>query len=110
MDKIPAIQQTRQATVEGTMLAYRPGAKFVGTIKFELRSDCIWYEWRMQSDTGEYMGSASRSVSLRVVPEGDDPFEYALEHATENIRRSRTDRRSAYEVTKSEWISPHPTS
>jgi hypothetical protein len=55
------------------------------------------------AEDGTFLGSVSRPVSSRVIPADTDPFEFALAHAIEGLRRYRINRVKAYEVEQWNW-------
>lgn len=101
--------KSRVAVLAGTLRRYRAGESFVGRVCLELRPDCVYYTCRLEAKDGEFLGSVSRPVSLRVVPDGEDPLEFALSHAVEGVRRYRFGRERPFDVTRWEWLPPNPT-
>jgi len=95
----------RKATVSGRCLSQTglPGEPFHGTIQVEYRDECMYFGWRIHDEDGEFLGEHWRPVSLRVIPEGDDPFEYALSLALEGMRRYRIGRKRAFLVENVKW-------
>ena len=72
-------------------------------IKLELRDDCVYYLWRIENPDGESLGSRGRPVSLRLVPSGGDPFEFAIRHAIEGLQRYRNGRRRVFDIERWGW-------
>lgn len=101
----PDKTRTRVASVSGVLRHHRPGVAFHGRINLDLRSDCVYYLWQIEADGGEFLSSLGRPVSLRVMPEGQDPFEFALAHAVEGIKRYRFGRSKPFDVQNLYWIS-----
>ena len=95
--------QTRQAMVFG-MLRHRPGVLFHGQFNFELRPDRVYYTWRMETDDGEWLCTVSRPVSLRLIPEDQNAFDFSLNHAVDGLRRYRINQEHLFKVTRWEWI------
>ena len=95
--------QTRRADVEGQFRSAERQQPFRGTIRFELRHDCVYYTWRLSAQDGTFAGQVSRPVSRRIIPEDSDPFEFALGHALEGLRRYRINRKRAYDVERWSW-------
>ena len=95
----------RNAIVRGvtTPDALFPSKGFGATVTFELRTDCVYYTWRAQDAEENHLGSASRPVSLRIVPKGEDPFEVAFAHAIANIKGRRSRRKREFVVESAEW-------
>jgi hypothetical protein len=91
--------------VFGILRKYHPGAPFRGRVELDLRGDCVYYIWRVETTDGELVASGSRAVSLRVVPSGQDAMEFALDHALEGIRRYRVGREYPFEVASWKWSS-----
>jgi hypothetical protein len=75
-----------------------------GSITLDLRDDCIYYTWRVDGADGRLLGSVSQPVSLRLVPPGSDPFDFAVQHAIEGITRHRQLRRRVFEVARWGWL------
>ncbi len=73
--------EKRVAKVEGLYLQGEPNECFSGTITFELRPDCICYGWSINTKEGIWL--KGMSVSLRVIPEDKEYFEFALQHSLE---------------------------
>jgi len=96
---------TKQAYVEIQRLDKRPAKAVEGSITFELRADCVYYTWRVEDAAGKLLGSVSRGVTLRLVPAGFDPFDFALPHALESLKRYQILRRTAFEVKTWAWLS-----
>lgn len=86
-----------------TSHAFYPDKAFTAELRLELRKDCVYYTWRAQDEQDNFMGEVSRLVSLRIVPEGKEPFEFAFAHAVESIRRERSGRNKTFIVESSEW-------
>ena len=97
--------EVKHAYVSGLSLynANPPGKRFGGRIRFEKRAGGIYYSWRLEDEDGDFLGFVSRSVSRRVIPPGQDQFDYALAHAIEGIRRYRMNRRKFFTIEKWEW-------
>jgi hypothetical protein len=79
------------------------GKRFGGRIRFEKGANYIGYTWLLEDENGQFLGFVSRSVSLRVIPPGQDQFDCALHHAIEGIRRYRMNRQKFFKVEKWEW-------
>ena len=94
---------TRTALVQGVLRDHRPGVRFDGSVKLEAHDEGIYYTWRVESEDGEFLGSASRSVSYRVIPLDQEPFAFALSHALEGLRRYRINRVRPFEVEAWQW-------
>ncbi|MBK8812706.1 MAG: hypothetical protein IPN69_18515 [Acidobacteria bacterium] len=95
--------ERRIAKVEGRYLQGEPNERFSGTISFESHSDCIYYQWRINTKDGEW-GQSAIPVSFRVIPEDGDSFEYALEHSIERLRRYRSNRQKVFYVESWSWL------
>ena len=92
--------KSRRAIVRGTHLA-RPGrSAFTAEIELELRKDSIYYTWTAKLADGSWLATVSQPVSFRAMPADEDRFEFALSHATENIRRYRIDREHQFFVAE----------
>jgi hypothetical protein len=110
----PLVLATRKAAVCG-IYSHDDGDKpFVGTIELELRQGAderdknekwIYYFWRLDTPTGEFVWAASNGVSFRVIPGTDEPFQFALLHAVENIQRKRHGRKRVLCVERYEWLN-----
>jgi hypothetical protein len=96
---------SRKAIVLGTLRCHRSGVPFRGEVELEQRDECVYYTWLLKTSDGEFLGSVSRPVSLRVVPSGEDPMEFALGHAVHGIQQHRFGREHPFEVTSWEWIA-----
>jgi hypothetical protein len=94
---------TRLASLTGTLIHYRPGTRFRGAVELESRDDCVYSTWRIEAEDGEFLGSVSRPVSLRTIPPDSDPFEFALAHTLEGIRRYRFGRVRPFQIETCEW-------
>ena len=88
--------EKRVAKVEGLYLQGEPNECFSGTITFELRPDCICYGWSINTKEGIWL--KGMSVSLRVIPEDKEYFEFALQHSLEGLRRYRSNRQKVFDV------------
>jgi hypothetical protein len=97
--------EVKHAYVSGFSLwnAKPPGNRFGGRIRFEKGTGGIGYTWRLEDENGEFLSLVTRPVSLRVIPPGHDPFDYALTHAIEGIRRYRMGRQKVFTVEKWAW-------
>ncbi|SRR6266545_7180522 len=93
----------RTALVQGVLQDHRPGVRFVGSINLQARDEGVYYTWRLESEDGEFLASTGQVVSYRVIPLGQDPFEFALSHALEGIRRYRINRVRPFRVEASQW-------
>ncbi|MGH7847790.1 MAG: hypothetical protein ACREQW_21820 [Candidatus Binatia bacterium] len=101
----------------GSSWYLQPGRRdkpFVGTIELELRQGAderdknekwIYYFWRLDTPAGEFVWAASNGVSFRVIPDKEEPFQFALLHAVENIQRKRHGRKRVLRVEGYEWIN-----
>ena len=89
--------------MQGVLRDYRPGVRFDGSVKLEARDEGMNYTWSIESEDGEFLGSTSRSVSYRVIPLDQDPFEFALSHALAAIRRYRINRVRPFDVEAWQW-------
>lgn len=76
---------------------------FEGHATFELRADCVYYTWRLEEPNGKFLAQKSQPVSLRVIPAGQDPYSYALQHAVEGINSYRINRKKCFHVQHYEW-------
>ncbi len=97
--------QVKHAYVSGLSLwnGRAPGKRFCGRIRFERIGDGINYKWHLEDEDGKFVGYRSRGVSVRVIPPGQDHFEYALAHAIEGIRRYRMGRQKVFTVERWDW-------
>jgi len=98
-------QKVRSAVIRGARKSLPGERSFSARVDLERREDCIYYTWRAESAEGEFLGSISQPVSFRVVTRGTDPFEFALAHAAESIRRYRVNREYQFKVTDVEWTT-----
>jgi hypothetical protein len=66
--------EVKHAYVSGLSLynANPPGKRFGGRIRFEKGANYIGYTWRLEDEDGQFLGFVGRSVSLRVIPPGQD--------------------------------------
>ena len=94
----------RIAIVEGLQLAEAAAPPFTARVELELRSDGVYYTWRAESESGAFLASSGQSVSLRIIPTGEDPFEHALAHAAEDLNRYRSGRAHLFQVTAVRWV------
>ena len=76
---------------------------FEGRVTFELKADCVYYTWRLETPNGKFLAEKSQPVSLRVIPSGQDPYRYALQHAIEGINSYRINRKKCFDVQRYEW-------
>jgi hypothetical protein len=76
---------------------------FSGEILLESRKDCVYYIWTLHRVDGTFLGSKSVPVSFKVIPNGENPFEYALNHAIVGINRYRMGRTKAFHVENWQW-------
>ena len=67
--------EKRVAKVDGLYLQGEPSERFSGTINFELRPDCIYYQWRIKTKEGECFKAIP--VSFRIIPKDENSFEFA---------------------------------
>ena len=95
----------RTASVRGRCLADGLTGPFSGSIKLERRPDGVYCTWHLESADGKFLGERSQLVSGKALPPQADPFAFALEHAIEGLRRSRINRRPAYEVAEWAWVT-----
>jgi len=109
----PLVLSTRKAAVRGIYMSDSGDKPFVGTIELELRQGAderdknekwIYYFWRLDTRTGEFVWAASNGVSFRVIPDKEDPFQFALLQAVENIQRKRHGRKRVLRVEGYEWV------
>ncbi len=61
--------------------------------------------WRLDTPTSEFVWAASNGVSFRVTPDTEDPFQFALLHAVENIQRKRHGRKRVLRVENYDWVN-----
>ncbi len=110
----PLVLATRKATVRGIYSSEGADKPFVGTIVLELRKGAderdksekwIYYFWRLDTPTGEFVWAASNGVSSRVIPDTEEPFQFALLRAVENIQRKRHGRKRVLRVERYDWVN-----
>ena len=94
---------TRWAVVRGNYLAGGFRKPFRARIELEARADGIYYWWRAQGPAAAFLGARGMLVSNRILPLGVEPFESALSHAIEGLRRKRVGRQRVYEVVAWSW-------
>lgn len=98
---------TRWAWVTGALRLRRLGVRFNGCIELERRSEWVQYAMRLEAEDGKFLLFLGRGVSRRVIPGGQDEFEFALSHAVECIRRYRYGRRARpFDVESCRWGGP----
>ena len=95
--------EKRVAKVEGLYLQGEPDERFSGTVDFEFRSDCIYYQWRIKTDEEKWFKAIP--VSLYIIPKDRDSFEFALEHSIEGLRRYRSNRKKVFDVESYAWLN-----
>jgi hypothetical protein len=109
----PVILATRKAAVRGIYSADDGDKPFVGTIELDMSQGMderdkdekwIYYSWRLDTPTGEFAWAASNRVSLRLIPDTEEPFQFALLHAVENMPRKRHGRKRVLRVEGYEWV------
>ena len=93
----------RAVEIKGVCIHPDYRGDFSGQVLLESREDCIYYTWTMHRDGGIFLGSVSRSVSFKVIPQDENPFEYALNHAIAGINKYRMTRRKAFQVKNWQW-------
>jgi len=93
----------RVAKVDSLYLQGKPNERFPGTVSFELRSDCIYYQWRIKTKAGEWLNAMP--VSFRTIPKDEDSFEFALNHSIEGLRRYRSNRQKLFDVENWTWLN-----
>jgi len=93
----------RKAIIQGNYKHLSFEQHFRGTISFELREDCVYYLIQLESVDGKSLGERGYPVPFRTIPKSIDPYEFALNHAIEAIRRTRINRRKPFEVTSWNW-------
>jgi hypothetical protein len=110
----PLVLAMRKATVSGIYSSDGGDKPFVGTIQLELRQGAderdknekwIYHFWRLDTLTGEFVWAASNDVSFRVIPDIEEPFQFALLHAVENIQRKRHGRKRVLRVERYDWVN-----
>ena len=94
---------TRTAAVRGDCLGTESAGSFEGHVNFERRADGVYYTWHLSSPDGQFLGMRGRMVANQLLTGHADPFEFAVEHAIEGLRRLRINRRPAYRVIAWEW-------
>lgn len=104
-ERRPATSDLRRARVSGLSLyeAPPPGEPYDGTIEVELRADSVYYIVRLQRIDGSLLLQLSFPVSRRVMAKSEDPYECALMHAIEAIRRYRIRRTRTFTVERWDW-------
>jgi hypothetical protein len=95
---------SRKASIGGRYKRTGAEGQLRGEITFELREDCVYYVWRLENEKGEFLCQKAFPVSFSVISPGTDPFEYALSHALEALRRNRINRSHVYEIDNWQWI------
>ena len=93
----------RTVKIQGTCIHPDYKAHFTGQVLLESREDRIYYTWTIHRDDGTFLASVSRPVYYRVIPNGENPLEYALNHAIVGINRYRMMRRKAFQVKNGHW-------
>lgn len=63
----------------------------------------MYYGWRLQDENGEFSEGRWCPVSLRVVPENRDPYDFVLPHALKGLRRYQTGRKRVFAVESAKW-------
>lgn len=88
----------KKAHVSGRNNLDKDKGKFNGLITFEERKDCIYYSWSLRDENDKFLAAKSMAVFYQTIPEGEEKFEFALNHALENISRTRLGRERVFEV------------
>ena len=76
---------------------------FVGRIEFWKHVDGVAYQWRFVVVDGHFLALRGMGVSEHIIPLNSDPYEFALQHALEGIRRYRINRRRVYHQVTAHW-------
>ena len=110
----PLVLSTRKAAVRGIYMADSGDTPFIGTVELELRQRSderdknekwVYYSWRLHTPTGEFVWAASNAVSFRIIPDTEEPFQFALLNAVENIQRKRHGRKRVFRVEGYDWVN-----
>ena len=94
---------SRVAEIQGVCIHPDCKGNFSGEVLLESREDCVYYTWTIHRVDGTFLGSVSRPISFKAIPDDEDPFEYALNHAITGINKYRVTRRKAFQVKKWQW-------
>ena len=98
---------SRIAKIQGVCIHPEYKGDFSGEVLLETRKDCVYYNWTIHRIDGAFIGtfiaSVSRPVSFKVIPDGENPFEYALNHAIVGINKYRITRKKAFQVKNWQW-------
>ena len=87
---------TRRVPIRGRALG--TDDEVVGQIDVERQKSMTSYVWRLETRGGVFAAQQSRHIDDREVPDGQDPIEYAIQHAMNGINRYRILRKRAFEV------------
>jgi len=91
------------AEIQGACIHPDWKGDFSGEVLLELREDCVYYTWTLNRVDGTFLSCVSRPVSFKVMPEGENPFEYALNHAIVGINKYRMTRKRAFQLKNWKW-------
>jgi hypothetical protein len=99
------MKEKKNRVVEISGLCIHPDFEgdFIGEILFELGEGFIYYTWTIKRIDGEFLGQVSLPVSLRVIPENANKFEFALDHALTGINKYRMTRKKSFLVKNWKW-------
>lgn len=100
---IEPTEPDRVALVSGDCSLQDHEGPFSGRIEFRKLTNQIIYEWRFVDANGKFLALRSAGVSAHVIPPASDPYDFALQHALEGIRRYRINRKHVYHSVKVHW-------
>jgi hypothetical protein len=95
----------RTAQVSGKCLEPQWGETFLGEIAFTASQGGIYYRWLLKNEKALFLGSKSQMVTRQTLQSNAEPFEYALSHAIESIRRFRMLRKRVCEPLTWNWTN-----
>jgi len=93
----------RVVEIQGVCIHPEYKGDFSGEVLLESREDCVYYTWTIRRVDGTYLACVGRPVSFKVIPNSENPFEYALNHAIVGINKYRFTRRKAFQVKNWQW-------
>jgi len=95
--------KVKKAKIQGTYQSNEVVKHFTGIITLEERSDCIYFTWIAEDTDGNFLGSVSQPITYKIIPEGVDRFEYALNYTLNNVNTYRINRVKRFKVGSAVW-------
>ena len=76
----------------------------IAEIEIEKRTDFYYVSWTAKDSNGKNLGAKSFPVSFRVIDHSISIENYLQNYITENIQKTKWQRKKAFEIVTWEWL------